>query len=218
MKKLIITVLMFICVLHGSAALASPSLYYQTIYNHVYGYRGQEASVIAEAIVRYSEEYGVDPLLTAALFQQESNFSMGAISPVGAIGISQLMPGTAQALGVNPYDIIQNIEGGTRYFAQQQRRFADKGAWQLSYAVAAYNAGPGAIEEYGHIPPYAETKNHVEQIYRIHEQLKGKYYASVSGHEDKIIVAAQSPPNNGSYDDTQNEPKNNSMVLFYDGE
>ena len=77
----------------------------------------------------------------------------------GAIGLAQLMPFTARNLGVNPHDPKQNLEGGARYLSQQYRRFGD---WRL--ALAAYNAGPGAVEQYHGVPPYAETRNYVKAI------------------------------------------------------
>lgn len=93
------------------------------------------------------------------LVRTESNFTPGARSGKGAIGLAQLMPDTARALGVNPMDPGQNLEGGARYLSQQYRRFGD---WRL--ALAAYNAGPEAVEKYRGIPPYAETQNYVKQI------------------------------------------------------
>lgn len=93
------------------------------------------------------------------LVNQESRFRPTAKSTKGAIGLAQLMPGTAQLLGVNPHDPKQNLEGGARYLSQQYRKFGD---WRL--ALAAYNAGPGAVEKYKGIPPYAETQQYVRKI------------------------------------------------------
>jgi soluble lytic murein transglycosylase-like protein len=89
----------------------------------------------------------------------ESNFAPAAKSTKGAIGLAQLMPGTAQILGVNPHDPRQNLEGGARYLSQQYRTFGD---WRL--ALAAYNAGPNAVTRYKGVPPYAETQNYVKRI------------------------------------------------------
>jgi soluble lytic murein transglycosylase-like protein len=89
----------------------------------------------------------------------ESNFRPTARSSKGAIGLAQLMPQTARQLGVNPHDPGQNLDGGARYLAQQYRKFGD---WRL--ALAAYNAGPGAVEQHHGVPPYRETQNYVRTI------------------------------------------------------
>ena len=89
----------------------------------------------------------------------KSRFSPAARSSKGAIGLAQLMPDTARGLGVNPHDPKQNLDGGARYLSQQYRRFGD---WRL--ALAAYNAGPEAVEKYRGIPPYAETQQYVKTI------------------------------------------------------
>ena len=93
------------------------------------------------------------------LVRHESGFRPTAKSTKGALGLAQLMPGTARLLGVNPHDPGQNLDGGARYLKQQYRRFGD---WRL--ALAAYNAGPGAVEQYHGVPPYAETRNYVKAI------------------------------------------------------
>jgi soluble lytic murein transglycosylase-like protein len=93
------------------------------------------------------------------LVRHESGFRPTAKSSKGALGLAQLMPQTARVLGVNPHDPGQNLDGGARYLKQQHRRFGD---WRL--ALAAYNAGPEAVERYRGIPPYAETQNYVKAI------------------------------------------------------
>jgi len=97
--------------------------------------------------------------LFLALVRTESNFRPAAKSSKGAIGLAQLMPHTARGLGVNPHDPGQNLEGGARYLSQQYRRFGD---WRL--ALAAYNAGPEAVERYRGVPPYRETQQYVRAI------------------------------------------------------
>lgn len=94
------------------------------------------------------------------LVQQESGWNAKARSHKGAIGLAQLMPGTAKLLKVDPHDPVQNLDGGARYLAQQYRKF---GTWRL--ALAAYNAGPGAVEKHGGVPPYKETRNYVRVIW-----------------------------------------------------
>jgi soluble lytic murein transglycosylase-like protein len=91
---------------------------------------------------------GVDPTLAMKLAWQESRFNPDARSPAGAIGVMQLMPGTADDLGVDPTDVGDNIKGGVRYLKQQLQRF--RGDTRL--ALAAYNAGPGAVQKYGDVP------------------------------------------------------------------
>jgi soluble lytic murein transglycosylase-like protein len=105
--------------------------------------------------------WGVDPALVKAIIANESGFNAEATSGVGAQGLMQLMPGTAAGLGVaNAYDPVQNVSGGTRYI----RGLLDRFNGDLPKAVAAYNAGPGAVEKYGGIPPYPETQNYVQNV------------------------------------------------------
>jgi soluble lytic murein transglycosylase-like protein len=118
-------------------------------------YRGKFLSH-AKAAAR---KHGIPEDLFLRLIQQESGWNPGAVSPKGATGLTQLMPGTAARLGVDENDPLENLDGGARYLAMMYSRF---GSWRL--ALAAYNAGPGAVEQYGGIPPYAETKNYVAVI------------------------------------------------------
>ena len=105
---------------------------------------------------------GVPPELFLALVHAESSFNPKALSHVGAIGLTQLMPATARELGVNPHDPIQNLVGGARYLRSQFERF---GSWQL--ALAAYNAGPTRVARLGRIPNIRETKNYVTKIIKM---------------------------------------------------
>ena len=107
-----------------------------------------------------ARRHGVPEDLFLKLVQQESGFNPTAKSHKGALGLAQLMPQTARLLRVDPLDPYQNLDGGARYLAQQYREF---GTWRL--ALAAYNAGPGAVKKYGGVPPFRETQNYVKVIW-----------------------------------------------------
>lgn len=128
------------------------------------GRTSDEAYWIAQAIYYGCGQYGVDPLLAAAVMRAESAFNFGAYSNAGAIGLMQLMPGTAEMIGVNPYDPLQNIVGGICHLRTLLDRFAGAGVYAVSYAVAAYNAGSQAIYDNGGFPPYPETNSYVINV------------------------------------------------------
>ena len=117
-------------------------------------------SAYYETIRQAAGKYGVDPKLVSAVAEVESGFQQGAVSATGAVGVMQLMPETAESLGVNPYDAAQNIEGGAQYLKQMLDTFDG----DLRKAVAAYNAGPEAVREYGGVPPYSETQQYVSSV------------------------------------------------------
>lgn len=116
-------------------------------------------SQVQTEAIRVAEQVGIPSNLFLALIRQESGFKQGSVSSAGAIGLTQLMPGTAEGLGVNPRDWRQNLVGGARYLRSQLDRFRDP-----KLALAAYNAGPGAVTKYGGIPPYAETQAYVQRV------------------------------------------------------
>lgn len=118
-------------------------------------YRGRYLSVATQA----ARKHNIPVDLFLRLVQQESGWNPRAVSHKGARGLAQLMPATARALGVNPDDPAQNLEGGARYLRMQYETFR---SWRL--ALAAYNAGPGAVEKYNGVPPFRETQGYVKAI------------------------------------------------------
>jgi len=124
-------------------------------------FHGHVAREMSRLIARAAGAAHVDPALVAAVARAESGFDPAATSACGARGVMQLMPATAQALGVaDPYDPAQNVRGGASYLRELLERFHG----DVRLAVAAYDAGPGAVERYGGVPPYAETRAYVARV------------------------------------------------------
>lgn len=140
-----------------------------------------------KAATNIARKQGVDPSLFRALIRQESGGrhyntkgdpSSGVLgSSAGALGYAQLMPGTAAGLGVDPTKPRQNLQGGARYLARQ----LDKYDGNVRHALAAYNAGPGAVDKYGGIPPYAETQNYVKSVLALQKEYPGQGPAPTGG-------------------------------------
>jgi hypothetical protein len=123
--------------------------------------------------------YNIAPALLKAIAMAESNFNPAAVSGAGAVGLMQFMPATAQGLGINPRDPGQSIMGAGQYLRSLLDRFGNN----VQLAVAAYNAGPGAVEKYNGIPPYQETRNYVKRITGLINEFGG------SGNPDDITVS-----------------------------
>lgn len=123
---------------------------------------------LAEIIRKESEKNNLDPSLVQSVIKAESGFKANAVSPKGAVGLMQLMPSTANLLGVDdPSDPAENVAGGTKFLSDLLSKYKN-----LDHALAAYNAGPGAVDRYGGIPPYKETQKYVEKV--------KKYYKNFS--------------------------------------
>jgi soluble lytic murein transglycosylase-like protein len=124
--------------------------------------RGARAAsaVVEQAIASASARFAVSAPLLREIAWQESRYNQAAVSPKGARGVMQLMPTTAQSLGVDPLDLKSNIDGGAAYVAQLLRRFNG----DVERTLAAYNAGPENVERYGGVPPFAETQAYVRAI------------------------------------------------------
>jgi soluble lytic murein transglycosylase-like protein len=123
--------------------------------------RAVSAPRFDDLVLAHAQRHSLRPELVRAVIQVESGFNPMATSPKGAMGLMQLMPATARALGVrNPYDPEDNIRGGTAYL----RQLLDKYDGNEQLALAAYNAGSGAVDRYGHVPPYRETRDYVRRV------------------------------------------------------
>ena len=121
--------------------------------------------IVSQKVQATAAKFGVDPRLANAIAIAESGLDQSDISDAGAIGVMQLMPATAVGLGVDPYDEDENIEGGVRFLNQMLERFNG----DVELAVAAYNAGPNAVEKYGGIPPYGETQAYVQRVMSLYQ-------------------------------------------------
>ncbi len=143
----------------NSVRLQPPSVYTPSKWGpqpYTGQYRGEFLQMAREAAQRHR----VPEDLFLRLVQQESGWNPNAVSSKGALGLAQLMPGTARALRVDPTDPYENLDGGARYLSRQFKQFR---TWPL--ALAAYNAGPAAVKQYGGVPPFKETRNYVKVIW-----------------------------------------------------
>jgi soluble lytic murein transglycosylase-like protein len=122
-------------------------------------------------IAHFAQRNRVEPGLVKAVIAAESNFEPDAVSRVGAQGLMQLMPATARELGVErPFGVVENIDGGTRYLRAMLDRYGD-----VTRALAAYNAGPKAVDRYRGVPPYRETQAYVERVLHYYRAYRGEF-------------------------------------------
>ena len=123
--------------------------------------KAENVGSLEDVIYSMAQKYGVDPTLIKQVVKAESGFNSQATSQCGAMGLMQLMPGTAASYGVqNAYDVTQNLEGGTHFLKDLLDRFQGN----VPLSLAAYNAGPGAVDKYNGVPPYKETQAYVQKI------------------------------------------------------
>ena len=164
---------LWIALLLAAGSLLPQQSEAMTLAQYIDRYNHGNGLYISREIEKAGKNYHIDPLILASIYYRESRFSNTAISAAGAVGIAQLMPGTAQDMGTDPYDIEENIEGGAKYFRQMLDLHADKEDEALDYALAAYNAGPGNVE--AGIPSYTyDYIQSVENEYRhLRQEIQG---------------------------------------------
>ncbi len=179
MKKFLIALIISASIIgvgNGKVEAVEP---YDVIRQEISQYHSGEKEIawLSMAILYAADQCQMDPLLITAVMETESAFKFNAISPVGAVGLMQLMPSTAKMIGVDPHKPLANVLGGAIYLKNQLNRFSGNGAYALSYAVAAYNAGPQAVINAGGIPKISETQNYVVRVVnnynRLQQMLRG---------------------------------------------
>ena len=164
------------------------------------------SAAISALVDKSARANGVDPLLVHSIIQVESNYDSTAISPKGAEGLMQLMPPTARMLGVsNSFDPGENIEAGVKYLKYLQDLYKDD-----RLALAAYNAGPGAVDKFGQIPPYPETQKYVQNVGKRYEQARQSGAAAAPAQ----TAAPEQPAANA--DAAPKEPEYSKLEEFVD--
>ncbi len=172
---------LLICPLPAAAdtPLFNPVLLYAQVLQHINPKLAiAQARDFALEVLRDAQKTHLDPRLLVAIVTVESHWNTKALSPVGAEGLGQLMPGTAAGLGVDPFSPHQNLAGTSTYLSRMIQRFGSKPRG-LSMAIGAYNAGPEAVSKYGGIPPYQETQQYVKRVLHVMNQLKHRVPAAV---------------------------------------
>ena len=173
MKKFFIGLAILSTFFLSSPKISEAAELYDVIFQNItyHNSNPKEIRWLTNAIFYAAKEYKVDPILIAAIMEAESGYNFNAFSPVGAIGLMQLMPETARMVGVDPYDPLGNVLGGVSYLKTQLDKFSHWGTYRVTYAVAAYNAGPGAVISAGGIPNYSETYHYVVKVTNIYNKI-----------------------------------------------
>ena len=154
------------------AQLALPAYELYQLYPEMIKHKKFTRDEIIQLIVDVSKAKGENPAIALAIARQESHFNIHARSPKGAIGLFQLMPGTAKQLGVDPHNPVENVIGGIEYFIKMRCKFNG----YTTLGLAAYNAGPGAVIKYNGIPEYEETQEYVKLVYKYYHAFnRGDY-------------------------------------------
>ena len=171
------------------------------------------AESIDDMVQESARNHGVDPLLVHSVIKAESNYNPNAVSNKGAQGLMQLMPATARDLGVkNPMNPKENIEGGVKFLKYLQTQFNDP-----ALALAAYNAGEGAVRRYGNwIPPYPETQDYVVKVARNYRQAKAA--AAASKPAPQQVTAAAATPTTAVKQEAPAEPPPAPLQYYYDAQ
>ena len=155
------------------------------------GFPGRPKTDLSEVVNQTSGRYRLDPDLVNSVIQAESGFNVRAVSPKGARGLMQLMPGTASMLGVpDVFDAQANVEGGTKYLRELLERYN----FDLVKALAAYNAGPQRVEQFGGVPPYYETRAYVARVVKDFNKKKAAQKAAASAQKTAPTKTASSDP------------------------
>ena len=173
MKKVITIMMLLLSLLVTNFSEVKATELFDVIHQEVSYYNSseKESSWIAAAILYASGEYQVDPILITAVMEAESGFNFQSKSSAGAVGLMQLMPETAKMIGVNPYNPLENIIGGTIYLKNQLKQFSVYGQYAVTIAVAAYNAGAQAVINAGGVPNYSETRQYVANVYNNYNKI-----------------------------------------------
>jgi Transglycosylase SLT domain len=176
------------------------------------GFPARPQADLNQVVNEASDRYRLDPDLVNSVIKAESGFNVRAVSPKGAQGLMQLMPGTAAQLGVpNTFDAQQNVEGGTRYLRELLERYN----FDLVKALAAYNAGPQRVEQFGGVPPYYETRAYVARIVRDFNKKKtaqGQVAVASSAQKASVAKRASQKPSGKTQASSSHSRSNNSVA------